>query len=62
MKAIDKTVRLGDKKFSKHKFLSVFQSFQSLMFKPTRIQHIFKSPYLVYFNLYLMLDKICENL
>ena len=56
--AIDKVVRLGDKKFGKLKFLAVFQLFCNQTFKPITICHAFKLTGLVLFDFNVILDKI----
>ena len=59
--AIDKAVRLDDKKFGKLEFLTAFQSFRNQTFKPSSIRHAFKSTVLVLFNPDVVLDKIREK-
>lgn len=58
---INKTIRLGDKKFGKLEFLAVFQSFCNQIFKFCTIWHASKSTNLVSFYFTVVFHKICQK-
>lgn len=61
MDIINKAIWLDNQKFGKLEFLVTFWLFCNLTFKSTTICHTFKLIKLMFFNLNVILDKICKK-